>query len=242
MKLILDPGHGGYDPGATGNGLKEKDITLKLALKIRDLLKGSCDVILTRDTDKTVSLQERCDIANKANADYFISIHINSANVLATGFESYISTKASQKSIDLGKKIHDSLAKFYVSKGLIDRGFKQANFYVLNKTKMPAIVIENLFINNPGDAKFLADENFLDELAKAIADALKKALGLQTVSQPSPQPQQPQVISLTEYNQLKANYEQLRKDYNDLINNYNQVRAERDKLANQINQIKNIIT
>lgn len=180
-KIILDPGHGGYDPGAIGNGLEEKNITLKLALKIRDLLKGSCDVILTRDTDKTVSLQERCDIANKANADYFISIHVNSANgTNGTGFESYVSKFASQKSKELGKKIHDSLARFYTSKGFPDRGFKEAGFYVLNNTKMPAILIENLFINNPNDAKCLADESFINDLSNAIVTALKEALGIIT--------------------------------------------------------------
>jgi N-acetylmuramoyl-L-alanine amidase len=212
MKICIDPGHGGYDSGAIGNGLKEKDITLKIALKVRDLLKDVCDVILTRDSDNTAwnsntDLQTRCDIANKANADYFISIHVNSARGTAgTGFESYVSRVASQKSRELGKKIHDSLAEFYKTKGLPDRGFKEAGFYVLNNTKMPATLIENLFINNPSDAKLLANDDFINDLSNAIVNAIVSAL-TQTIS----------------------------------IDEYNKVKAERDSLQNKINQIKQII-
>lgn len=181
MRICIDVGHGGIDSGAVGNGLKEKDITLKIALKVRDLLKDVCEVVMTREVDKYVSLQERCDIANNNKADYFISIHVNSAGkIKATGFESYVSRFASQKSKELGKKIHDSLAQFYTSKGFVDRGFKEAGFYVLNNTKMPAIVIENLFINNPNEAKYLSDESFINDLSNAIVTALKEALGIIT--------------------------------------------------------------
>jgi N-acetylmuramoyl-L-alanine amidase len=181
MRICIDVGHGGIDSGAVGNGLKEKDITLKIALKVRDLLKDVCEVVMTREVDKYVSLQERCDIANNNKADYFISIHVNSAGkIKATGFESYVSRFASQKSKELGKKIHDSLAQFYTSKGFVDRGFKEAGFYVLNNTKMPAILIENLFINNPNEAKYLSDESFINDLSNAIVTALKEALGIIT--------------------------------------------------------------
>ena len=241
MKICIDAGHGGYDSGAVGNGLKEKDITLKIALKVRDMLKGVCDVVLTRDSDKTSwdsnnDLQIRCDIANKANADYFVSIHVNSAGGAAgTGFESYVSRVASQRSRDLGKKIHDSLAEFYKGKGLSDRGFKEAGFYVLQHTKMPATLIENLFINNPDDAKFLADDNFINDLSNSIVTALKGALDIITpvanktsileqsdmhVKPASQPPTQPQVISLDEYNKIKA---------------------ERDSLQTKIDEIKKII-
>ncbi|QSZ26921.1 N-acetylmuramoyl-L-alanine amidase [Aceticella autotrophica] len=185
--ICIDPGHGGYDSGAVGNGLQEKDITLKLALKVRDLLKNSCNVILTRDSDSTswdsrdtyTDLQSRCDIANNANADYFISIHVNCGpGTDGTGFESFYYRNAPQASKDLGQKIHDSLAAFYASKGFCDRGYKECGFYVLANTNMPATLIENLFINNPSDAKALSDDNFLNDLAGAIANALKNALNL----------------------------------------------------------------
>lgn len=78
LLIAVDPGHGGKDPGALIEGYKEKDINLNVALKLRDILtKNGIDVIMTRDKDKTVDLQQRCDIANKAHANYFISIHCN---------------------------------------------------------------------------------------------------------------------------------------------------------------------
>src|SRR5690606_39970832 len=93
VKIFIDPGHGGSDPGATANGLKEKDLTLKIALKMKDLLMQyeGVQVKLRRETDKYLSLSERANMANKWEADYFISIHVNAAtNAAATGFESYI--------------------------------------------------------------------------------------------------------------------------------------------------------
>lgn len=93
-KIVIDPGHGGKDPGAIGpTGLKEKDVTLDIALKIRDILKNDplFEVILTRDKDVFIPLNERTEIANKVEADLFISIHTNaSPNSLARGIETYI--------------------------------------------------------------------------------------------------------------------------------------------------------
>jgi len=181
MKICIDPGHGGYDPGAVGNGLKEKDITLKIALKVRDLLKGACDIILTRDSDNTVwdssnDLATRCQIANNAGADYFISIHVNSGG--GTGFESYVADTASDTSIKLGKIMHDNIAEFYKTKGFADRGLKAKHLWVLRRTNMPATLIENLFIDNPTDAGFLAQENNLNDIAFAIANAVCVAFNL----------------------------------------------------------------
>ncbi|MEN2993998.1 MAG: N-acetylmuramoyl-L-alanine amidase [Thermodesulfovibrio sp.] len=93
-KIVIDPGHGGKDPGAIGpTGLKEKDVTLDIALKIRDILKNDpfFEVILTRDKDVFIPLNQRTEIANKVEADLFISIHTNaSPNSLARGIETYI--------------------------------------------------------------------------------------------------------------------------------------------------------
>lgn len=93
-KVVLDPGHGGKDPGAVGpSGLMEKDVVLDVALKVKEILEREpgFDVILTRDRDVYLSLNERTDIANRVNADVFISIHTNaSTNPLAKGVETYI--------------------------------------------------------------------------------------------------------------------------------------------------------
>ncbi|MCS7214749.1 MAG: N-acetylmuramoyl-L-alanine amidase [Thermodesulfovibrio sp.] len=93
-KIVIDPGHGGKDPGAIGpTGLKEKDVTLDIALKLRDILKNDplFDVVLTRDKDVFIPLNERTEIANRVGADLFISIHTNaSPNSMARGIETYI--------------------------------------------------------------------------------------------------------------------------------------------------------
>jgi len=79
VKIYIDPGHGGNDPGAVANGLREKDLTLKIGLKLRDYLSGyeNVQIRMSRTTDKTVSLSERTNDANKWGADLFVSIHIN---------------------------------------------------------------------------------------------------------------------------------------------------------------------
>lgn len=202
MKICIDPGHGGYDSGAVGNGLKEKDITLKIALKVRDLLKNSCKVIMTRNSDNTAwnsgnDLSTRCQIANNARADYFISIHVNSGG--GTGFENYVADTASGSSINLGKIIHDNVAAFYKSKGFADRGLKSGHLWVLRRTNMPATLIENLFIDNPTDAGFLAQENNLNDIAFAIANAVCVAFNL-------PAPQKP--VQTTQPTQAQAHWAQ----------------------------------
>src|SRR5690625_3326805 len=90
-KLFIDPGHGGRDPGATANGLQEKDICLTIVLKLWDILNQEYDghaIKLSRTTDQTMTLKERTDLANRFGADYLISVHINAGG--GTGFESYI--------------------------------------------------------------------------------------------------------------------------------------------------------
>ncbi len=92
--IVIDPGHGGKDPGAIGpTGLKEKDVVLDVALKVRELLKSDpqYDIVLTRDQDIFIPLNKRTEIANKINADLFISIHANaSTNSYARGVETYL--------------------------------------------------------------------------------------------------------------------------------------------------------
>ena len=182
MKICIDPGHGGYDSGAVGYGLKEKDLTLKISLYLRDYLKEyGCEVIMTRDSDNTAwnkanDLQTRCDIANNAKVDYFISVHINAGG--GTGYETWVGDNASQKSIELAQKMHSYIAKFYKDNGFIDRGLKSGKLWVLRQTKMPAILVENLFIDNAKDTKFLSDDNNLRNIAKAIADAFANIFNL----------------------------------------------------------------
>ena len=93
---MIDPGHGGGDPGAVGNGLREKDLTLDISKRIRRILENEFDatVYMTRETDVFVELGERADIANKAGVDFFLSVHINAGG--GTGFETYRHPSASE--------------------------------------------------------------------------------------------------------------------------------------------------
>ncbi len=177
IKLIIDPGHGGKDSGAVGNGLKEKNLNLDISKKVVDNLSAyEVNASLTRSSDIYLLLKERCDIANKLQADYFCSIHINAGG--GTGFESYVYTKASQQTEKLRQVIHNTVAGYYKKAGFPDRGEKRANFAVLRDTKMPAIILENLFIDSPNDSIKLKDAGFIDGLAKSIANGLVSALGI----------------------------------------------------------------
>lgn len=177
--LVLDPGHGGKDPGASGNSLLEKNLALDIAKRVQAVL-GSyqVDVKLTRESDVDVSLAGRVALANNLKADYFLSIHVNAGG--GTGFESYAWTGASKQSEALRRAVHAQVSAFYRSVGFPDRGEKNANFYVLKNTKMPAALLENLFVDNKVDAARLADASFREEIAKAIAAGLVSALQLPT--------------------------------------------------------------
>lgn len=189
--IVLDPGHGGYDPGAVGpTGIKEKDVTLTVASKLAEKLRQSgFEVHLTRNSDQTLwdndnDLQMRCDIANRRRATLFISIHCNSAdNHAACGFEVY-TTPGQGASDPLAEAIVQAWAKAFpqmvIRKDLADGDSdKEANFYVLRKTDMPAILIELAFISNPDEEKLLADPGFQDRCAQAIVAGVKKYLGIE---------------------------------------------------------------
>lgn len=177
VRIFIDPGHGGSDPGAVANGLYEKDLTLDIALRLRDILLGEytgVEVRMSRETDTTVSLEQRVQMANSWGADYFLSIHINAGG--GTGFESYIYTSALPASVTYQNIIHPEIV---AATGFYDRGKKRANFYVLRATTMPALLTENGFIDNANDAAKLKDPNFRQLIARGHANALAKAFGLQ---------------------------------------------------------------
>lgn len=177
LKVMIDPGHGGKDPGAVGNGLQEKNVVLTISKLIRDILVSEYEgvaVKLTRETDVFHELQDRAKMANDWGADYFLSVHINAAG--GTGFESYIHQSQSAASAAAQAIIHAEIMKQIA--GVRDRGKKLANFAVLKLTKMPAILTEVLFIDNASDAAKLKDSAFLEQVARGHAVGIAKALGL----------------------------------------------------------------
>ncbi|HBM79923.1 MAG TPA: hypothetical protein DD426_03645, partial [Clostridiaceae bacterium] len=170
LKICIDPGHGGNDPGALGRQSKEKDINLALASKLEQkLTKSGIQVVMTRTSDATLDLQKRCDIANKGNCDYFMSIHCNSFNnASAAGTEAYY-YKGSKAGQELAGKILNAAVE---SGHLKNRGVKTAGFYVLKFTKMPAVLLETAFISNPDEEKFLRNDSWQDGVMKNIAIAV----------------------------------------------------------------------
>lgn len=177
VKLYLDVGHGGSDPGAIGNGLKEKNLTLQIGKKINDLLKDyeGITVKMSRSTDKTLSLKQRTDEANKWGADLLLSIHINAGG--GTGFESFIyNGTVNNITVKYRDVIHDEIMK--VLKGVRDRGKKRANFHMLRESKMPAILTENMFIDTKKDADKLKEQSFINKIAQGHVNGIVKLFNL----------------------------------------------------------------
>jgi N-acetylmuramoyl-L-alanine amidase len=175
-KIFIDPGHGGSDPGAVANGLKEKNLVLTISRQVRDMLLSEyqgVEVQMSRNSDIYLSFAERATLANKWGADYFCSVHINAGG--GTGFETFIHDSRPAKSVAYQNVVHpEILAKMNVR----DRGKKAANYAVLRLTKMPAILTENLFIDNVSDAQLLKDPVFLQQIARGHVEGIVKVFGL----------------------------------------------------------------
>ncbi|RBW68911.1 N-acetylmuramoyl-L-alanine amidase family protein [Bacillus taeanensis] len=182
FKLYLDPGHGGSDTGTVGNGLQEKNLTLDIALRIRNLLVNNypdIKVMMSRTSDVARSLEERTDEANAWGADYYLSIHINGYNGSVNGYEDFIHNSLSNASetAEYRDIIHEEVMKV---NNLFDRGRKKANFHVLRETKMPALLTENGFIDNDSDAAKLKDPNWLQKVAQGHVNGLVKVFDLKS--------------------------------------------------------------
>ncbi|MDQ0229338.1 N-acetylmuramoyl-L-alanine amidase family protein [Metabacillus malikii] len=180
MKLYLDPGHGGADSGAVGNGIKEKDIALDIALNIRTILTNeyeNIEVKMSRANDATKSLSARTSEANSWGADFFLSIHCNAANGSARGYEDFIYTSLSDSSTTAKYRdlIHEEIVKV---NSLQNRGKKKADFHVLRASNMPAILTENGFIDNSQDAALMKDANWRKKVAQGHVNGLARAFNL----------------------------------------------------------------
>ena len=176
--IVIDPGHGGSDPGAVSNGLQEKVLTLDISKRTKKYLDNNYTghiVHLTRTTDKYLTLSERARYANNKKADLFVSMHINAGG--GTGYETFVYSNVSNTS-STGKMQSTVHAEANKQMKVTDRGKKKANFAVLRETNMPAILPENLFIDRKEDAAKLKDSKFLDKVAKGHAIGIAKTLGL----------------------------------------------------------------
>lgn len=191
--IVLDPGHGGSDPGACANNLRESAITLSVCnLMKAELERHGFVVKFTRTSDTYLSLSERAKIANNLGAALFVSNHCNSATAAsATGVECYTHPTENGSVDKLSANVSEKIAKVL---GLRNRGAKEANFAVLRETKMPAILVENAFISNSSDANLL--KNKQQVFADAIVEAILEYFGIKCTGHSTPQtPQTTQPVT-----------------------------------------------
>ena len=197
--VVLDPGHGGGDPGAVANGLHESDINFSIAQYCKAELEeySGVKVYMTRSENENPSLDERVDRAADWGADVFVSIHINSAGAAATGAEVWVpNTSYRSEFHDQGSDLGNKILQELTSLGLANRGVKVRNsenntrypngdiadyYGVIRMSKeagFPGIIIEHAFITNPNDAAKLADDNFRKKMGIADATGIANYFGL----------------------------------------------------------------
>jgi len=194
--IVLDPGHGGRDPGNMEGRRQEKQFTLTFAKELSELLaKSGFNVSLTRRTDASIELPERAAIARRRGADLFLSLHFNSADgpggSAVKGAETYCMTPARTSSTNArgegagagaypGNRFDakNMLLAYQIQKaitektGAEDRGVKRARFQVLRDAEMPAALVEAGFMTNPADGKRIYDPVLRRQLAQAVADGV----------------------------------------------------------------------
>jgi N-acetylmuramoyl-L-alanine amidase len=172
--VIVDPGHGGSDPGAVGIGnIHEADVVLEIAQQVASILEQQgVQAIMTRTSDVDVELEPRVAMAERANASLFVSIHANAIDMSrpeVNGTGTYYFSS--------GERLADTVQNVIVQElGMQDRGIHSARFYVLRKTSMPAILVETAFVTGADDAKKLADPSWRSQMATAIANGVLQYL------------------------------------------------------------------
>ncbi|MEP1078194.1 N-acetylmuramoyl-L-alanine amidase [Leptolyngbya sp. FACHB-8] len=166
--VVLDPGHGGQDPGAVGiRGLREVDINNVVASRVRDLLQqAGVRVVMTRTDNRTLELEQRVQAAERARANLFVSIHSNSISMSrpdVNGIETF------HTSAQGGVLATDLLNSLLEATGSPSRGVKTARFYVIRNTSMPSALVEMGFVTGAEDSPRLATDEYRELLARAIA-------------------------------------------------------------------------
>lgn len=175
--IIIDPGHGGKDVGTIADKIYEKDINLAIAKQVKKLLNDKkINVIMTRDSDNSLSLEERASIANKSNGNYFISIHCNfyEGDSSICGIEFYYHPHAvGGKSENLAT----SMSSAADEAKLFNRGLKTEDFHVLRETTLPAVLIETGYLSNKQDCKNLLNKKYQKKIAECIVEGILMELG-----------------------------------------------------------------
>lgn len=181
-RVVIDPGHGGYDPGATRKGIMEKQINLEVSQEIKKILKeNNVEVILTREGDynlaipglhkkeaKRYDFDKRIELAKTFGADAMVSIHVNVSRRKCTGPEAFYYKKSTQ-----GKLLAECIQKeLHQIRGMNHRTVKTGSYYLLTHTSMPCVIVETGFINNPEEREKLLDKKHQQALAKATSQGI----------------------------------------------------------------------
>ncbi|WP_346914133.1 cell wall-binding repeat-containing protein [Clostridium sp.] len=173
-RVFIDAGHGGSDPGACANGLREKDLTLSIALKVQRILQSKgIEVVMRRTTDTYLDFRDISSVANNSGSDAFTSIHINSATPAAYGIETYYAPNRMDS-----MPLADSVQKQVISTtGAYNRGLKTNDFNVVKYTTMPSILVECGFISNQSEAIKMSTNSYQELLASGISNGIINYLG-----------------------------------------------------------------
>lgn len=183
--IVIDPGHGGADPGAIGpTGSREKDTCLAIGQALRAALRRrGLNAILTRGADAEVHLAPRLALVERWKADLFVSLHANSHTTGdAAGLETYWREPASQA---FAETVHRTVATLLRRP---DRGTKQERLYVLRHPRVPSLLLESAFISNPGEERLLGDPEFQAQAAFAISAGIENYLATPTLGSDSRSP------------------------------------------------------
>lgn len=177
--VVIDPGHGGVDGGSIGSGYTEKEITLEIALQLGAALEQrGCTVIYTRSTDTALSelvsedLFQRVMISNDAQADAFVSIHLNASEYIASGFEVW-SSFSDTRSYSLAQALNDTLSALNYTEAREMRDQDESNLLVLALNEAPSVLLELGFITSADDMRILADTAFQRELTSQLANTIQ---------------------------------------------------------------------
>lgn len=174
FKVVVDASYGGSDGGSKGyNGIIQKNVNLEIALKVKSVLErfDDIDVILTRDSDNTVSMAERADIINNSNADFVVSIMQNTEGTgKASGVESYVLPKENEKSnTKLGYILQQAMTMYIDTD---DRGVLARNMDILLRSDIPGVVVNTGFISNKEEGLNLSSEEYQLRMAEGISQGI----------------------------------------------------------------------
>jgi len=181
-RIVIDPGHGGADPGAVTGDRVEKDIALVIALAAADVLaaRDDCWVEVTRDADIAsgeLSLQSRVAFSDRHRADLFVSVHCNSfTSPAAHGFEVF-RFRGSSAGFAAASAVFNAIERHIIE--IAPRSVKEAGFYVLRNTQAPAILVECGFLPNENDGPLLMEPDFQQRYGEAIAEGVLDYFGLE---------------------------------------------------------------